>query len=368
MTSLVLVFSGPDTANHLVAGVPAAARAAREIALASCDPKAVTHCVIAVPGGWTPSARCDAELRRLAPDLAWTIADTRQMGLLPDTLYLRGEALPPARDIVAAVIDPVAQPRSIGRNLSDLANGSDGGVRAKPLADLDRASAAILRATGKPSDGIVSRTINRPISRAISRVLLRIPGITPFHATLGTMALGIAMAASLFLGGGTGLIWGAILFQAASIFDGVDGEIARATFRTSAAGAMLDSVTDAATNLAFIAGLAINLWMRGQDTAAAAGAIGLAMLAIGLFLIGQRARAKGGPFTFDAVKNHFRATPSRLMQVLTWITMRDFFAAAGAVAILLGFAPQALITFAIAATGWLAVTVSVLLRARLRPI
>lgn len=367
MTSLVLVFSGPDTANHLVAGVPAAARAAREIALASRDLNAVEQCVISVSGGWKPDARCDAELRRLTPDLAWTIADTKQIGLLPDTLYLRGEALPPARDIITAVDNPTAQLRGIGRNPSDLANPTRDNAR-NPLGELEKASAAILLATGKPSDGIVSRTINRPISRAISRVLLRIPGITPFHATLGTAALGIAMTASLFLGGATGLIWGAILFQAASIFDGVDGEIARATFRTSAAGAMLDSVTDAATNLAFIAGLTINLWIRGQVAAAAAGATGLAMLAIGLFLIGQRARATGGPFTFDAVKNHFGAKPSRLMQILTWVTMRDFFAAAGAVAILLGFASQALITFAIVATGWLAVTFSVLLRARLRPI
>jgi CDP-L-myo-inositol myo-inositolphosphotransferase len=174
------------------------------------------------------------------------------------------------------------------------------------------------------------------------------------------------MAACLFLGHSMGLIWGAVLFQAASIFDGVDGEIARATFRTSAKGAMLDSVTDAATNLAFIAGLTINLGIQGRHIAAAAGAEGLAMLTLGLILIGRRAHLRGGPFTFDAVKDHFRAKPSRIMQVLTWITMRDFFAAAGAVSILLGLASETLIIFAIAATIWLAITLSVLLRTHKR--
>jgi len=48
---------------------------------------------------------------------------------------------------------------------------------------------------------------------------------------------------------------GALLFQAASMFDGVDGEIARATYRTSRSGAALDSAIDAATNFAAMLGI-----------------------------------------------------------------------------------------------------------------
>lgn len=367
MTSLVLVFSRADTANYLVAGVPAAARAAREVSLAGREIDAIGRCIIAVPGGWSPNARCEAELKRLAPDRTWTIADACLLGPLSDALYLRGEALSRAPDIIAAITNPLAALPGICRDQFDLAHMADPGSVRKSFAELNRRSGEILLATAKPSDGIVSRTINRPISRTISRVLLCVPGITPLHATFGTAALGIAMAACLFLGHSMGLIWGAVLFQAASIFDGVDGEIARATFRTSAKGAMLDSVTDAATNLAFIAGLTINLGIQGRHIAAAAGAEGLAMLTLGLILIGRRAHLRGGPFTFDAVKDHFRAKPSRLMQVLTWITMRDFFAAAGAVSILLGLASETLIIFAIAATIWLAITLSVLLRTHKEP-
>ena len=69
-----------------------------------------------------------------------------------------------------------------------------------------------------------------------------------------TRLLALAMLPVLLLGGETGLILGGILFQAASVLDGVDGEMARATFRTSPSGATLDSAVDIATNLLFVAG------------------------------------------------------------------------------------------------------------------
>jgi CDP-L-myo-inositol myo-inositolphosphotransferase len=55
-----------------------------------------------------------------------------------------------------------------------------------------------------------------------------------------------------------GLIAGGLLFMPL-VFDGVDGEIARATFRSSPAGAALDTGVDMATNLAFMLGVTINL-------------------------------------------------------------------------------------------------------------
>ena len=74
----------------------------------------------------------------------------------------------------------------------------------------------------KTTDGIVSRYLNRPISQRITRTLLRCPGITPFHATLGTATLGLAMILSLLLGGHPGLILGAIvLYFRESIVAGI---------------------------------------------------------------------------------------------------------------------------------------------------
>jgi len=353
VTCVVLVFLSAKTAEYSVAGVPAVARAAREIALAADSGPGISRCQIVVPGDWKPSAWCLAELTRLAPDLDWRIGESISRDFA--SLYVCGEQLV-ASDTIRAALSGVSI------SSSNSADVTAGGSEEQVLAGLRHRGKAIIAATGKAGDGIVSRYLNRPVSQSISRVLLRYPGVTPFHATLGTMALGLAMAFSLFFGGEKGAIIGALLFQAASIFDGVDGEIARATFRSSRAGALLDSVTDAVTNLAFIAGLTINLWQQGLLHAAAAGAAGLAMLATGLFLIGLRTRASDGPFTFDLIKNHFRGRKSPLMQCLTWLAMRDFFAAAGALLILLGLAPYALIAFSVVTAGWLAVTLTVLSR------
>ena len=60
-------------------------------------------------------------------------------------------------------------------------------------------------------------------------------------------------------GGKTGLILGGILFQAASVIDGVDGEMARATFRATDFGKTLDSAVDMATNFLFVSALTLHL-------------------------------------------------------------------------------------------------------------
>ena len=145
---------------------------------------------------------------------------------------------------------------------------------ASSAALLSAATKRLIAATGKPGDGIVARLINRPISQAISGQLLRWPQIRPIHATSVTALLALAMAVCLLTGGQAGLIAGTLLFQAASIIDGVDGEIARATFRSSRRGAMLDSLVDAAANIGFIGGVVINLWIAGRYQVAMTGLAG----------------------------------------------------------------------------------------------
>lgn len=347
-------------ANQLVAGIPAAARAVHYVAsLASRSDQSV-QCQVAVPGGWTPSDQCRAEIARLAPDVGFSVIDTRTSDHAPGVNHLSGEALitDPAgvEDSFDAMLERrvmATPPTLTERSKDDVANLS---------AALTQAGNRIVKNTGKPGDGIVSRTINRPISQAITRLLLPVRGIKPLHATIMAAVLGIAMALFLFAGGPAGLIVGALLFQAASITDGVDGEIARATFRSSPAGATLDSTIDAITNLAFIAGLSFNVYLQGEKLASAAGAIGLALMALGLFLIGRRARRNGGSLSFDVVKDHLRDKKSTLMQWLTWLTMRDFYAAAAASLVIVGLASEMLFIFAFVTAGWLVVTLSVLLK------
>ena len=351
---LTLVFAKAATANFVVAGIPAAARAALAVERAAQFAPRPLRCSIAVTGGWVPSDWCLRELERLAPGLEIDFCDSVLIRRDADTVFIPGEDLPDERAVLGAL-------RSHGPN-----RRSDYHLRhfdeATAIATLKRAENAIIAGTGKASDGIVSRYLNRPISRAISRWLLLIPGIAPIHATIGTAVLGIAMLACLIFGGQTGLILGALLYQGASIFDGVDGEIARATHRTSEFGAILDSLIDAATNLAFIAGLTFNLWLQGYQVASTAGLCGAIMLAVGLTLVGRMARKSGGSFNFDAIKSRVGRDKSLVMQGLTYLTMRDFYAALFALFVLLGLAPEALVIFCVVATGWLGVVFAVCLR------
>lgn len=309
----IILFASEDAANHLVAGIPAAARAIMDDGRTG-NPSAVT---IAVPGGWTPSALCIEEAKRLAPDVHWNAA---------------------------------------------MAEESATGIIDIPALRLQAKN--IIAATGKAGDGIVSRHINRPISQAITRVLLKFVGARPWHATCAAGLIGGLMFAALMAGGGTGLIIGAILFQLASIIDGVDGEMARATFRASDRGAMMDSITDAATNLGFIGGVSYNLYCSGAVEASLAGATGFAILALGSGILALQSRQDGGAFTFDALKTRFREKPSRLKQWLTYITMRDFYALAACIGIVLGGAQPLLYVFAGVAIAWFAVLCWTLIMAR----
>jgi phosphatidylglycerophosphate synthase len=305
-------FRDGPAAERLVAGIPAAARAAREVAAAGFD-----DCRVYADVEWRPSQRLREEIDRLAK---------------------------PAR---------VALDHRDGRNH---ANYEALAISGEELIDPEW---AILKATGKPGDGIVSRSFNRPISRFISRLLLKLPLIRPGHATSGTALIALAMVgALLWFPSKFGLIAGAVLFQWASIFDGVDGEIARATFRTSSRGAMLDSLVDAATNFGFIAGVVQSLYRQGDHLGGMFGLAGLGMLTCGLCVIGLRAKHGSEPFTFNEVKDRMHATGSLILRWLTWLTMRDFYALAAAVLIAAGLVHVAVEIFAVVAAGWLVVVLA----------
>jgi choline kinase/phosphatidylglycerophosphate synthase len=126
-------------------------------------------------------------------------------------------------------------------------------------ADRRRAERTVVSlAARKPLDGPVSRLVNRRLSGPISLVLLR-AGVSPGAATVATFLFALAAAAVLALGVAwpAALVLGGVLVQLASILDGVDGEIARASLRSSPFGGFLDSVLDRAADAAVLAALAI---------------------------------------------------------------------------------------------------------------
>ncbi|HUU57237.1 MAG TPA: CDP-alcohol phosphatidyltransferase family protein, partial [bacterium] len=108
----------------------------------------------------------------------------------------------------------------------------------------------------KPTDRFVLRWIKRYLSAPASLVLVRVPGIRPWMATAAAASLGTAAGVIFALGYG----WQAGLVAAAGqILDGVDGQLARLTGRSSAAGALLDSVLDRVADGALVLGSAAYL-------------------------------------------------------------------------------------------------------------
>lgn len=213
----------------------------------------------------------------------------------------------------------------------------------------------IVRATGKAGDGLVSRWLNRPISQRITWLVLAIPGIRPIHVTILNALLAVPMFLLLLFGGHIGLLLGAILFHAASVIDGVDGEMARATWRTSAEGASLDSLIDMSLNFLFVLGLTIHLAMRDQDEIGWIGTWAIVAMIVGNVLIARRVRAQGAPLGFDLFKRR-NARIGGLVDLVYWVVQvlssRDCFALLFMLLTLVGLERVALCIFAGVAVIW----------------
>jgi phosphatidylglycerophosphate synthase len=206
----------------------------------------------------------------------------------------------------------------------------------------------IVRLTGKPGDGLVSRWLNRPISQRISLLMLALPGVRPVHVTIFNALLAIGMFPIVLAGGEAGLVLGGILFQTASVLDGVDGEMARATYRTSPQGATLDSAVDIVTNLLFVSAISVHLAVRDHDWIGWVGAWAVAVSLLGGLVIAWRSRAQGGPLGFDLLK---RSAPVRNAGDLAYwavqtLTGRDCFAFLYMVLIIAGLERTALSIYA----------------------
>lgn len=130
--------------------------------------------------------------------------------------------------------------------------------------DIARGESWLLRRSGKSKDGFVSRYINRPISRAVSRFLLK-TSMTPNLWTILITALPAIGFLFLIRGNYAGLVIGAVLFNAHSILDGCDGEIARAKYLDSEKGPGIDAIGDLIALLLFALGLGIGLFRSAHQ-------------------------------------------------------------------------------------------------------
>ncbi|MFH7836464.1 MAG: sugar phosphate nucleotidyltransferase, partial [Candidatus Aenigmatarchaeota archaeon] len=117
----------------------------------------------------------------------------------------------------------------------------------------------------KPTDGPISKYINRPISTRVSLYLYK-KGvkISPNSVTILIFLLGLI--STFILAQGKYVIGGLMVFII-SILDGVDGELARLKNETTAFGGFLDSVLDRYIDLMIILSLVYSFgwikWIKG---------------------------------------------------------------------------------------------------------
>jgi phosphatidylglycerophosphate synthase len=111
------------------------------------------------------------------------------------------------------------------------------------LHHINKASSMVKQRLLDTTQGYISKNINKKISVPISEVV----GGTRIHPntlTLMNFVIGMLSGYLVFQNSYWSIALGGTLFQLASIFDGVDGEVARFTFRSSRLGGWLDTICD----------------------------------------------------------------------------------------------------------------------------
>ncbi|MCD6327305.1 NTP transferase domain-containing protein [bacterium] len=126
------------------------------------------------------------------------------------------------------------------------------------------AERVLLASLKKPTDGPVSRRLNRPISTRITKLLLR-TRIPPNAVSLASFGVGILGGVFFFLGGYINLAIGGILAQLSSIIDGCDGEVARLKSQVTEFGGWFDAVLDRYADAFLLLGLTWHVCYRNAS-------------------------------------------------------------------------------------------------------
>ena len=196
-----------------------------------------------------------------------------------------------------------------------------------------RAEQVLLLRTGKDTDGPVSRWLNRPQSRFFSRWFLK-AGMNANAASVVSLFLGVGCGFAAAQPGRAWLAAAGVLFQFASMFDGVDGEMARVTLRDSKLGAAIDTSVDNFTYLATLVGFGIG-WVREGITSIETWALWIVSIAVAITLFQVwrfvRKYAPVSSFVFfdSSVRRAARESGSlslRAIDVLFRATRRDLLA------------------------------------------
>lgn len=168
-------------------------------------------------------------------------------------LYAAGEeALP---QLLRTIADPEKEPAGETPKAPEFV------ITPASAQEKARAEELFFASLIKPSDGLVSRKINRPISMQVTRLVLG-TSLTPNQMTLIAALLGMIGVALAWRGGFWGLVLGALFYQTQSVLDGCDGEIARLKHLKSRFGEWLDQVLDDVINISFLVAVGRSLSLK----------------------------------------------------------------------------------------------------------
>ncbi len=137
------------------------------------------------------------------------------------------------------------------------------------------AETRLLHSLRKPTDGYISRRLNRRLSLSVSRILARWR-VSPNFVTTFVFLLTVAAAYFVASPEYRWIALGGLLFQVASILDGCDGELSRLTFRGSTFGAWYDTITDNVRYIFFFICMGISAYRSSENP--------LYLWTIGIFL------------------------------------------------------------------------------------
>lgn len=226
-----------------------------------------------------------------------------------------------------------------------------------------RAESLLLVSLIKPTDGIISRAVNRKISLRITRALLG-TSLTPNQMTWIAALFGALAIAAVGWGGVAWLVPGALLLQVQSILDGCDGEISRLKYIRSRLGEWLDQVLDDVVNLGYFVAAGWAVWQAGSSVA-----LWLTLIGGGLHLVYQVAlytallTRGGGSGSVTSIRWWGQQDPSapspprgtgvavRIKEAVEVMGRRDFF--------VFLFLPSALVGCTEIALAWCAVIFAV---------
>ena len=137
---------------------------------------------------------------------------------------------------------------------------SDELFEIKNESDIKKSTKLISGYIIENTGGYIAQKINKRISLPISIILAK-TRIHPNYLTVFNMIIGVLSSYFIYLSVFSYfsdkvnyilMVLGGLFFQAASVLDGVDGEVAKFTLRVSKLGGWLDTLSDNATLLLFL--------------------------------------------------------------------------------------------------------------------